>query len=243
MSLETNNSKEINNDNNKVPWTIWDAIYIGFFVFFLSILVASIAHHFSIDPSNPLLVTSVQVFLPIMAIISVLFYVRFIYKAPVLDSLGLRITGANFKKYLFSGILLSFLILFSAMLISFITIVFTNRPMENPYENFSTEQLKIISILSILIAPIFEELYFRGFMQPAACKVIGNIPGTIFVAIVFALIHQQYLQYPAALMIIVCLALILGFARLYYNSTIPCIIGHMLNNVYATIWIFNMNYV
>jgi len=35
------------------------------------------------------------------------------------------------------------------------------------------EKLRIISLLAVFIAPVVEEIFFRGFMQPALVKNLG----------------------------------------------------------------------
>lgn len=227
---------------DQVPWKVWDAIYIMVFVFFVGLLVSASLHYFNVDKTNALVFTAIQVIIPILSICCVFFVVRYVYKVPLLESLGLSLTKENVYKFVNAGVLISILIYVSSMIISFVAINITGAPLENPYKGFDAERIKMISIIAILFAPVVEEVFFRGFMQPAACQAIGNIPGVIVVAIIFALSHQQYLQYPAAIAIILSLSLILGFSRLYFKSTIPGIFGHLLNNIYATLWIFAGQY-
>ncbi|MGD9581343.1 MAG: lysostaphin resistance A-like protein, partial [Vampirovibrionia bacterium] len=223
-------------------WKIWDAVYIIIFTFFVGLLIAALLNYFNVDRTNTLIFGLIQIIIPIISISCVLFCVKYIYKQPILESLGLVITRENLYKYIKAGVIISILIYFSSLIISLISINITGEPLENPYKDFDYEQIKMISIIAILIAPLIEEIFFRGFMQPAACQAIGDIPGVLIVSAVFALSHQQYMQYPAAIAIILSLSLILGFSRLYFKSTVPGIIGHLLNNIYATLWIFAGQY-
>lgn len=223
---------------DQVPWKVWDAIYIIVFVFFIDLLASFSLHFLNINNDNNIVKISIQLISFLLVFFCVFYVVRYVYKVPVLESLGLIITKENIYRYINAGVLISILIYFSSLLISLIAIAITGSPLENPYKEFDPEFMKIIAIIAICIAPFVEEIFFRGFMQPAACQAIGNIPGVIAVSIIFALLHSQYQDNLAAITIILSLSLILGFSRLYLKSTIPGIIGHLLNNIYATIWIF-----
>jgi membrane protease YdiL (CAAX protease family) len=77
-----------------------------------------------------------------------------------------------------------------------------------------------MAFLVSLSAAVGEEILFRGAMQP----VFGLWP----TAITFALIHQQYTFTPAALMILV-VAIALGWIRQRYNTTVS-ILTHFTYN-------------
>lgn len=223
--------------NDNIPWKIWDAIYIMVFVFFASLLISGIIYSFDIDKENILLNAFIQITLPSISLLCVYFTLTVHYKVPFLSSLEIVVNRDNIKKYVSYGILISLMIFFCSVLISIGTFVVTNKYIDNPYKDYSTSQMQMITVLSIIIAPFFEEIFFRGFMQPAACKAMGNIPGVFFVAIIFTFIHQQYQSNVPALLIMVALSLVLGFSKLYLKSTVPCIIGHLLNNVYASLFL------
>lgn len=223
--------------NNNVPWSVWDAIYIMVFIFFVSLLISGVISYLNIDKENLLLNIIVQITLPAISLFCIYLTLTKFYKIPFLSSLGLTINKENIKKHITSGVFISFIIFFFSVIISITTFVVTNKIIENPYKEYTPSQMQIISLLSIFMAPFFEEIFFRGFMQPAACKSMGDIPGVFFVAVVFAFIHQQYLANIPAMCIMLALSLVLGFSRLYLKSTVPCIIGHLLNNVYASLFL------
>lgn len=212
-------------------------------VFCLNVTFVAVLKFLKIGFHHIYINLSVQVLSTLIPIIIIFIAIKYLYKASILETLGLKITRDNFTKYLNYGILLSFLIFLCSFLISIIMPIITQQPLDNPYAKYSVEELKIISLLSIIFAPIFEEIFFRGFLQPAACQAIGNIKGTIVISVLFALLHHQYANHLTALAIIINLSLILGFARLYFDSVVPGIIGHLLNNLYASISILMGSYV
>ncbi|MFO7320508.1 MAG: CPBP family intramembrane glutamic endopeptidase [Chloroflexota bacterium] len=79
--------------------------------------------------------------------------------------------------------------------------------------------LPLLLVVS-LWAPIGEEVFFRGAMQP----VFGIVPTSLF----FALIHTQYALTPASVWIVV-VAIVLGFLR-ERTSTTATIVAHFVYN-------------
>lgn len=227
---------------DQVPWKVWDAIYIIVFVFFIGLLFSALMSYLNVSNENIIVKVSIQLISFLLNLFCVFYVVRYVYKAPVVESLGLLITKDNIYRFLNAGVLISIMIYFSALFISLIAMAITGAPLENPYKGFDLQFMKIIAIIAICVAPFVEEIFFRGFMQPAVCQAIGNIPGVLLVSVIFALLHAQYQENLPAIAIILTLSLILGFSRLYLKSTIPGIIGHLLNNIYATLWFFAGQY-
>lgn len=75
-------------------------------------------------------------------------------------------------------------------------------------------------------APIMEELFFRGFLQPAAIKRLGAPAGLVSTAVVFGAVHLQLLQFPA----LVVFGLVLGLLTYHYRRLGPAIVAHMIFN-------------
>jgi uncharacterized protein len=75
-------------------------------------------------------------------------------------------------------------------------------------------------------APIVEEVFFRGFLQPAAVKRLGAPAGLILTALIFGAVHFQLLQFPA----LAVFGLILGLLAHHYRRLGPAIVAHMVFN-------------
>jgi uncharacterized protein len=232
---ETQNKKQ-------VPWNVWDVIYVIILVFFLNILVAYLFKLAGLELENVFHSGILQVTLSTVPVLVIFIFVKFIRKSSILTSLRLEMPREKLKRYFIGGFNISVLILLTSLIVTNVMVYFTGSPPENPYEKFSVEKLRMISVLAILLSPILEEIFFRGFMQPAFSQALGNFNGIIVVALIFSLLHQQYLGYPHAMAILVSLSLILGISRWYFDSTVPGIIGHLLNNVYATLSVFMGTY-
>jgi len=100
------------------------------------------------------------------------------------------------------------------------------------------EQLKITSILNgiiiisttAIIAPIVEELLFRGFLQKVLEESWEDVTKAILVtSLFFALVHLN----PYWIVQIYLLGFLLGYLSWRTNSIIPGIILHGLNNGFA----------
>ena len=51
--------------------------------------------------------------------------------------------------------------------------------------------IALITIFGITLAPLCEELVFRGFLQPLLVRSLGTIPGILATALPFGLLHFQ----------------------------------------------------
>jgi uncharacterized protein len=80
--------------------------------------------------------------------------------------------------------------------------------------------------LLVIIAPLTEELMFRGLVLNAILKRYSAPVAVLFSALLFALIHMNPWQFPAAL----ACGIILGWLFLRTRSLWPCILGHAIMN-------------
>lgn len=86
--------------------------------------------------------------------------------------------------------------------------------------------LALLIPIVILIAPVVEEIFFRGFIYPAFRKKMGVAWGILLSSLVFALFHFEPYQIPPLLVIGAILAFIYERTR----SLVPAIVLHGLNN-------------
>ena len=82
-------------------------------------------------------------------------------------------------------------------------------------------------IYTVIVAPICEELVFRGLMLSALKGKAPKWAGIIAVATVFGLIHS----FPIGFIYATSLGLLLGWLFYYTGSLLPCIIVHMFFNL------------
>jgi uncharacterized protein len=78
----------------------------------------------------------------------------------------------------------------------------------------------------VIIAPIVEELIFRGAIMSGFSRIYHPVFAIFFSALLFALFHLNPWQFPAAF----ALGLILGWIRIRTGSVLACIAGHAIHN-------------
>lgn len=89
--------------------------------------------------------------------------------------------------------------------------------------------LIIAGSIIVIIGPIIEEIFFRGFLLRALSNKIGIILGAIISAGFFALAHMQF----QSIIPIFILGLILSTITIRSKSIIPAIAFHIFNNAIA----------
>ncbi len=84
----------------------------------------------------------------------------------------------------------------------------------------------LLVLITVIGAPIVEELFFRGFVQRAAVAQLGRWPGLLLTAGIFGLVHFQLLQFPA----LVAFGLVLGLLADRTGRLGPSILAHVAFN-------------
>ncbi len=109
------------------------------------------------------------------------------------------------------------------------------RALENEYNkqvfaiaNMKTVQDYIASLIIIALLPaMFEEMLFRGALQPIMTGIVNNaVAGIIITSILFSALHGSYYGFLPRL----ALGLILGFIYYFSKNLWLSIIFHFLNN-------------
>lgn len=85
-------------------------------------------------------------------------------------------------------------------------------------------------LLTLVMAPVSEEMLFRGLIYPLLRRRVGIIAAVLVTTATFALLHGNVVQFAAALPLAVLLALIYERTRVLW----PCILLHLGFNLTAT---------
>lgn len=89
----------------------------------------------------------------------------------------------------------------------------------------------LLAGFGILIAPLVEEMFFRGFLYPALARFTGALPSIVITGAAFTLLHGAQLSYSwAPLLLIFIVGLTLTAVRARTNSLALCVIVHMTYN-------------
>ncbi len=82
---------------------------------------------------------------------------------------------------------------------------------------------------SILLAPVAEEMLFRGLVQKASVDAYGPAKGILLAAAVFGLVHWM----PMSVINAFVLGIILGYVYYKTASIVPVVLLHLANNALA----------
>ena len=81
----------------------------------------------------------------------------------------------------------------------------------------------LLVLITVVGAPVVEELFFRGFVQRPAVARLGRVAGVTLTAVLFGLTHFQLLQLPA----LVVFGLVLGALAERTGRLGPSIAAHV----------------
>jgi len=91
-----------------------------------------------------------------------------------------------------------------------------------------------LSLAIVVAAPIFEELFFRGFVFAGiANSRIGVIGAILITALIWTVIHGQYDWYTRSQIFLI--GILLGAARAHSGSLLPPVLMHALMNGLALV--------
>lgn len=199
------------------------ALVIGLMVAALAVIVlgAGVATfiwpHLRQDPMPLLLPTNLAMYFFLSLILKFVFSSR--YGKPMLRSLGWRMTSPNVLAYaVLGGAALPFII--SAI----------GNLLHTPKVSTPMDQIPNsipLAIMAVTLAPFFEELFFRGLLQPLLTRTFGLIFGVLLTAALFGGLHAA--EYSFVWQYVVAIGLVgvaLGFVRAWTNSIVPTTIMH-----------------
>jgi len=220
-----------------VPWKISDVIFTYVLIFVLSLIIIGFLLFLNLDINIGLFTALFQIAVSLITFGSVYYIVTLKYQIPFKEAFGIYFhkTPYFFQKGI---IAMAGIILFTALINIFFSYFNTNIEKANPYTAMPSDKIKAIIFLAIFIAPIIEEIFFRGFMQPALVKALGALPGIFITALIFGISHTQYLNYDIAMVSITVIGLILGVTKYYTGSVMPGIFAHLFNNIIAAMTLF-----
>jgi hypothetical protein len=227
------------------PLGIWPTIGLSIVVFIvflatqtLVVVAALTLQHLQNPQLNPaVLATDIEAngfLLSIATLVSaplctalIAWFIRW-RKRSIRDYLSLRIPPAN---RLFRWVMLT------ALLIAAVEVIHllvdrsaTSTFMADVYQ--TAYSLPLLYLAIGVMAPIFEEVFFRGFLfQGIRASRLGAIGAISLTASLWALIHVQYAWYD--MLYIFGFGLLLGYAQLKTHSLYVPIAMHAFNNLLA----------
>ncbi|MCB2359678.1 CPBP family intramembrane glutamic endopeptidase [Clostridium estertheticum] len=135
----------------------------------------------------------------------------------------------NCKNFVYATLMIvSFRLIFDNSLIFWVSGISTPSFINQAVDELAV--LPIISIISVIIvAPIYEEIIFRGILLKGMSKKTNSAVAIVVSALLFAVVHMNIPQGINAFL----LGLVLGFIYLNKKSIYLSIFAHFINNVLA----------
>jgi membrane protease YdiL (CAAX protease family) len=106
-------------------------------------------------------------------------------------------------------------------------------------DNYMTQLLEgqgaliLMTIFGVTFAPLFEELAFRGFLQPLVVRTVGAVPGILLSSIPFGLLHyQEYGNSWRHVLVITMAGAAFGSMRHLSGSTKSAALMHAAYNAF-----------
>lgn len=82
------------------------------------------------------------------------------------------------------------------------------------------------AVLSVIVAPIFEEVLLRGYIMKTLQKGFPTFLAVIIQAVIFGLLHTQIIWIVYASLV----GVLLGLIKIRYQSLYPCVLLHFAFN-------------
>ncbi len=113
--------------------------------------------------------------------------------------------------------------------LSVLGVILHTPPTPTPVEGLISGRgsLLLVAFFAVVLGPVFEELLFRGFLQPLLETVLGPWPAIVLAAAGFALLHGQEYQWGWQQLLVIGLAgTAFGYARSKTGSTAAAALLH-----------------
>jgi membrane protease YdiL (CAAX protease family) len=114
-------------------------------------------------------------------------------------------------------------------------------PKELPIDSYfrTPAEAWALGILRVTLAPLMEELFFRGFLYPVLARRLGVLFAVLITALGFALLHGAQLMFSwGPVLVIFLVGLVLTIVRAKTDSVAAGVIIHMAYNGTITVAMF-----
>ena len=227
-------------------WTGWDVAAVLCFtlaaVFLFSTVVLGVAHvltskqHLSWGDlaSSPIVVIGAQVAAYPIVILFMMTLVCSRTREQFWPAIHWNWPGPAMLRFVLAGAVFAFVVEFASRWLPI--------PKSLPVDRFFTDTIGayMMAAFGITLAPLLEELFFRGMLYPVLRRSVGVRMAIVLTAIAFAFIHGAQLGYAwAPLVSIFVVGVVLTAVREWTNSVAASFLVHSGYNLalFATLWV------
>ena len=149
------------------------------------------------------------------------------YDRPVLQALGWYIPKRGLPWALVGGPVLAFGV-------AFLAAILRTPEIQMPIKDWLTEpnSLMLTAVFAVTLAPVCEEIAFRGFLQPLVARSLGAVPAVVLTAIPFALLHGPQNRWSwQHIVLLVLVGSVFGWTRQATGSTAASSLLHATYNL------------
>ncbi len=102
-------------------------------------------------------------------------------------------------------------------------------PKSTPFDQFfsNPQDAYLLAAFAITLGPLWEELFFRGFLYPAVARRTGVAAAVVLTSIPFGLIHYSQYKSWAAVLVIFLVGVVLTVVRAVTKSVAASFVVHV----------------
>jgi uncharacterized protein len=138
----------------------------------------------------------------------------------------------NWAGFVVGGSILYFVLIGFAQLLPIPKHLPIDRFFDNP------RQAMLMSFFAVTMAPLMEELFFRGFLYPVLARRLGRVAGILLTSVAFGFLHGAQLKYSWAVLIIFLVGIALTTVRALTKSVAASFLIHVGYNGTLSVLLF-----
>lgn len=213
------------------PWTFREVVLLTLMAIFLvasfQVLAIGIARHrYPLVPLKDL-VQNARIILPpqVLAYLGLLGCMILLLRSRALHfwrAIRWSWPSSRWLGFAVLGVLLAVVIQIASMVLPI--------PKQLPIDQFFADTFSayLLAIFGVTLAPLLEELYFRGFLYPVLARRLGMPVAVAITSLTFALVHESQLAHAwAPLLLLFFVGVALTMARVHTGSVATSFLIHV----------------
>lgn len=258
MGAQTSTVLRAASENNEIPpsgWTYWDLfllLLLSIPALIFAVVITSVGAHvvnYVTDTQselkelfdNPLVLIATQLVWWAILLGFIYAVITVKYHLPFWDSLGwhrLPRPVLHAVLYCCGGIALAFSVASIAQVMPMPT---EQLPIEKLLRD--RQVLVFFAVFGVIIAPVVEEITFRGFLYPVVERSYGKSAAVLVTSVIFSALHApQYGWHWQILLLLLYVGIVFGALRSKTGSMLPSTLTHCgYNATLFTVLIFGEN--
>ncbi len=233
------------------PWSTWDLVAVVVFtvvaIFVFSMIALLVARSFPAYRSmsfsdlatNARIVVGAQAAAYPVVLLFIFLLVRTRSSRPFSEAIQWNWPGVSAPAFVAGGILLAVVI---ESLSRYLPIP-KSLPMDNYFHDATSAYM--MAAFGLTLAPLLEELFFRGLLYPLLRRFFGLVVAIVLTAVAFAAIHGTQLGYAwAPILSIFVVGVVFTVVRVNRNSVAASFLMHCGYNfaLFGLLWLASDHY-